>query len=269
MKTGFLQFAVRQHDYTANLTYIRDHLQGANFDLLVLPELLTSGYLFENRDQLMAFAKKHTLEQTVADLQSILQDQSHSGALIGTIPEVVDGRIYNTGIAVSRDGLLGKQRKRHLTRLEKDYFDPGNTIAVFDIKGIKTGIVTCFDAWFPELFRLLVRRGVQVICQPANFGGPWTLDIMRVRAMENRVFCIVANRTGREEAGGIVAEFRGESQIIDSNGEILIRAEKEGQLSLVDIAPSKALNKGNVMCDDLAAEWSRYEVEERIENPED
>ncbi len=264
MKTGFLQFAVRQHDYTANLRYIHDKLRETEFDLIVLPELFTSGYLFDNRDQLLAFTKKYPLEQAVADLRQILQTRNQPDALIGTVPELVDDRIYNTGIAVSREGLLGKQRKRHLTRLEKDYFDPGNTIAVFDINGIKTGIVTCFDAWFPELFRLLVRRGVQVICQPANFGGPWTLDIMRVRAMENRVFCIVANRTGREQAGGIVAEFRGESQIIDPSGEVLIKAEKEGQLSLVDIAHSKALNKGNVMCDDLAAEWSRYEIKERF-----
>lgn len=265
MKTGFLQFAVKQHNYSVNLEYLRNELQDTEFDLLVLPELFTSGYLFERRDHLLAFAKKYSLQKTAADLQSILKDQGHRGTLIGTVPEIVNDRIYNTGIAVSRKGLLGKQRKRHLTRLEKQYFDPGNTIKVFDIKGIRTGIVTCFDAWFPELFRLLVSRDVQLICQPANFGGPWTLDIMRVRAMENRVFCIIANRTGSEKTGDVEAEFRGESRIIDPNGEILVRAEKEDQLSLVDITPSKALNKDNVMCDDLAAEWNRYVVKKRIE----
>lgn len=264
MKTGFLQFAVRQYDYNANLEYLRNKLQDTEFNLLVLPELFTSGYLFERRDHLLAFAKNHSVKETAADLQSILKDQGHSGTLIATVPEAADDRIYNTGIAVSRKGLLGKQRKRHLTRLEKEYFDPGNAIAVFDVNGVKTGIVTCFDAWFPELFRLLVRRGVQVICQPANFGGPQTLNIMCVRAMENRVFCIVANRTGGEKAGNIEAEFRGDSQVIAPDGQILTQAEAEEALSVIDINPAEALEKGNIMCNDLAAEWSRYEVKERI-----
>jgi omega-amidase len=261
MKAGFFQYDVAHLNYEANLRRLRKQIPGLDFDLLVLPELFTSGYLFENRETLLTFAKNHTLEQTVEDLRQLLKGKNRGQVLVGTIPELKGDHIYNTGVAVSAGGLLGTQRKRHLPRLEKKSFTPGEAIHPIQVQNTTIGIVTCFDAWFPELFRLLVRQGVQLICQPANFGGPWTPDIMRVRAMENRLFCIVANRIGREKTQSIEAFFRGESQVIGPDGQVLALAEDQEALSVIDIDPSAALSKGNIMCDDLAAEWERYRIE--------
>lgn len=260
MKAGFFQYDVVQHNYEANLHYLREQVRGLDFDLLVLPELFTSGYLFENRRQLRAFAQKHPLTQTVEDLRQLLVENNQGGVLVGTVPELDRENIYNTGIAVSGGGLLGKQRKRHLTRLEKQFFTRGEDIHPIPIGNTTIGIVTCFDAWFPELFRLLVSRGVQLICQPANFGGPWTPDIMRVRAMENHVYCIVANRIGREKTDRIEAIFRGGSQIIQPDGQILARSDDQKVVSILEIDPVLSMKKSNMMCDDLADEWQRYTV---------
>src|SRR5690606_15396811 len=101
-----------------------------------------------------------------------------------------------TAVVVGPNGFVGKQRKLHTTTLEERIFDRGTQLNTFILGTASVGIVTCFDAWFPEASRELCVRGTQLLCQPAAFGGQQTLDLMRTRSMENRVFSATANRTG-------------------------------------------------------------------------
>jgi hypothetical protein len=124
--------------------------------------------------------------------------------------------------------------------------------------GCGFGVLTCFDLWMPEAARLLVRQGAQLLCCPANYGGPWTTQLARMRAMENATPLICANRTGVEMYAGVEATFRGESQIVGPMGEVWTSATEETALGLSIIDPTAHILKANPMCDDLMEEASRY-----------
>jgi predicted amidohydrolase len=68
-----------------------------------------------------------------------------------------------------------------------------------------------------------------------------------------------ANRTGREAAGQVEVEFRGESQVVDCDGTLLKSAGRAPATLVVDVDLSRADLKANAMCADLNAEWQRYQ----------
>ena len=84
----------------------------------------------------------------------------------------------------------------------------------------------------------------QIICHPSNLVLPWCQQAMITRSLENRVFSITANRTGTETNGGESLTFTGQSQILGTKGEILIRLnESETKLATCEIDPAEALDK--------------------------
>ena len=116
----------------------------------------------------------------------------------GSIPEVADGRMYNTCYVFDRSGAqLAKYRKMHLFDSdlpelhshESEIFGHGNSIEVFDTEFGRMGVAVCFDVRFPELMRTITQRGAELVFIPAQFTsitGPkyWKL-LLRARAMDN------------------------------------------------------------------------------------
>ncbi len=256
MQTAFLQYPVSFGDPAANFKQIRRAVDRAHVDLLVMPELCTVGYFHASPEALRVHAES-ALDGPTA--QFLLQLSAEKEAtLIAGIAERDGDAVYNTAIVVSRGRWLGKQRKCHLSRIEKPLFTPGDTFVCFDDDVCRFGVLTCFDLWFPEAARLLVRQGAQLLCCPANYGGPWTTQLARVRAMENATPLICANRSGVEMYAGEEVTFRGESQIIGPMGEVWTSATEETTLGISIIDPAAHIIKSNPMCDDLIAEAGRY-----------
>lgn len=258
MQTAFLQYPVSLGDREANFRQIRNVVDSTQFDFLVMPELCTIGYFHDSRDALLLHAESAIDGPTAQFLLKLSADKN--ATLIAGIAEHDGDHIYNTAIIVSRGKWLGKQRKCHLSRIEKILFTPGDSFACFDDGACRFGVLTCFDLWIPEAARLLVRQGAQLLCCPANYGGPWTTQLARIRAMENATPLICANRTGMEMYLGAEATFRGESQIVGPMGEIWASATEETSLGLSIIDPTAHILKANPMCDDLMIEASRYEL---------
>ena len=123
---------------------------------------------------------------------------------------------------------------------EKEYFEPGDLMPrPFNVNGVKIGMLICFDWMFPEIYRTLALQGADVICQPSNIVIPGKAQrAIPVHAMINRVFVVLANRTGTE--GNLT--FTGTSLIAGTDGEILAQAsfsEEEVLIAEVDISLSK------------------------------
>lgn len=256
MKIGFYQFDVMHKQPKVNLQKVAAALQDQEFDLMVLPELFTIGHLFESSNDLRPYAEELKSSATIKALQKMLKGTQ--AYIIAGIAEKEEEAIFNTAIIVNAEGLVGKQQKVHLTRLEKSIFSPGNKFETFFVGEVNIGIITCFDGWFPEASRQLVLQGAQVLCQPANFGGTGTLDMMKVRAMENLVYVVTANRIGNEKIPGVDASFRGESQIVNPEGVVLTKATQNELLQIIEIDPALAHQKNNVMCEDFWQEWEFY-----------
>jgi omega-amidase len=254
VQLGVFQFDVVSCELEENLRRITDGTRQLQVDLLILPELCTSGYLL-NREQ----AERLAIELPGQGIEPFERLAKHLGAwIIAGVIEKSEKALYNTALVVGPNGWLGKQRKLHLTTLEAPLFQRGTELETFALRSDTVGIVTCFDAWFPEACRELSRRGAQLLCQPAAFGGTQTLEIMRVRSMENHVFSATANRIGRETTLDLAVDFRGESQIVDCHGRILAAARNDERAIVVEVDLALANVKANAMCADFSAEWERY-----------
>ena len=241
MKVGFFQFNIVSKDPEANRKILYDNLQDKKFDLLVLPELFTTGYLLGSSENAYPYAEEIPNGKTVKLLEKL--SKSVDGYIIGSMMEREGDKLYNSAIVVGPEGYVGKQRKLNPTDYESRYSLSGDSVEIFIIRGIKVGVAICFDLWFSELSRYFFNNGVQILCHTANFGGIQSPAIAQARAVENKMFVVSCNRTGREVDDSIEADFRGESRVVDIDGNILAQATGEVEFSVVDIEPGHAKDK--------------------------
>lgn len=246
MRVGFLQFfpkfALGEEDKTKNIEKVRTFLEGAKADLIVLPELFATGYLFESREELARLSEEPD-GPTSAAMRQLSKDSG--AALVGTVAERSGDRIFNTCYAWSDGEIAGTYKKVHLFDREKDLFSAGDMpFPVVDVKGARVGLMICFDWIFPEVARVLALEGAQILCHPSNLVLPFCPAAMVTRCIENRVYAITANRVGMERTRDIEIEFIGMSEVVAPNGDILARAGREEEmLQIVDIDPTLADEK--------------------------
>ena len=260
MKIGYLQYAVIQRDREANLNYIEEKLKNKTFDLLVLPELFTSGYAFDTKEEILPFVENIKESYTINRLTKLAK-RSH-GYIVGTIPELSNDKIYNTAITVGPEGLVSTFRKIHITDYEQRIFSAGHSIEVCKCNKAHIGTMICFDCWFPPLSSKLRQLGAQIICHPSCFGGEVTPTIIPIRALENQCFIISCNRIGEELFDGVLEPYRGESQIVNPDGKVLIQADNQEQLALIDIDLTEVNNPefGSYISSDFLTEHKKYEI---------
>ena len=251
MRIGFYQFSPVFGDVQANHSKIASALEDASVDLLMLPELATSGYLFTSREEVEKLAEPIPGPTTEFLRQIAREREMH---IVVGLPERDGDALYNSAALVSPQGIVTHYRKAHLFYEEKLYFQPGDTgFPVVDIEGVKVGLLICYDHMFPEAARTLTLQGAQIIRHPSNLVMPGKGQFTsRVRALENRVFWVLANRWGVEERGGKRLHYTGESQIVSPDGSLLAEAPCEGDaLEIVEIDPPQALDKHVTKLNDL------------------
>jgi predicted amidohydrolase len=243
MRIGFFQFAPRFGQVDHNLEALAAAVSGVQADLVVAPELALSGYLFTRKREVEQMAEE--VPGPATDRLTRASAEANCHVVVG-LAERSGDRLYNSAVLIGPRGVLGVYRKVHLFYEEKLYFSPGDRgFPLFDIRGVKVGLLVCFDHFFPEAARTLALQGAQIICHPSNLVLPEYGQLTtRVRSIENRVFWILANRYGTERRDGKTLTYSGCSQITADNGEILARAQAEGDsLTVVQVDPQRALNK--------------------------
>jgi len=157
--------------------------------------------------------------------------REHGLSVIAGVFEPVEGRVYNTAVAIGPSGSIeAAYRKIHLFdsfgARESELVAPGDTPVVVELAGLRVGLVTCYDIRFPELTRALVDLGAEVFAVIAAWGsGPmkeehWT-TLVRARAIENTTWVAAVGQAPNPEARdgfGI-----GRSMLVDPMG--VIRAD--------------------------------------------
>jgi predicted amidohydrolase len=193
---------------------------GAN--VVVLPELANSGYMFENAGELRRLAEP-VHGPTVREWESLAAWRQL--VVVGGLAELgEDGLVYNTAVLVDDTGLRRSYRKTHLWNGEKTCgFAPGAAAPpVIDTRFGRIGMAVCYDLEFPELVRLVALDGADLLCGPVNWplfprpAGERPNEIVRVQANAavNRMFVAVADRNGTERG----QEWLGGSVIVDADG---------------------------------------------------
>ena len=255
MRIGLLQFAPRHGDVDANLDHIARALSKVHADLMVLPELCTTGYLFPLRSEIARLAEPVPNGPACEAMAALSRDTK--ATIVWGMAERADSRIFNSAVMVTPQGKFHVYHKAHLFVDEKDLFDRGDSpFPVFDLPPVirhsdlvighstKVGMLVCFDHFFPEAARSLALHGAQIICHPSNLVLEYAHTNSVTRAVENRVFWILANRTGSETLGDKTLTFNGRSQIVAPDGRLLGRADPDSEeLLIVDIDPAEALDK--------------------------
>lgn len=255
-RIGFLQFEPLFGRVDHNLDRIEKLLSGCPADLVVIPELASTGYNFTSPPELEELAEPIPGGPATRRLEQIARRERVS--LVAGIAERLESGsgavFYNSAVLVTPDGYAGTYRKVHLFDREKLFFQPGDLgFPVFTLPGpgaVRVGIMVCFDWRFPEAARSLALEGADVIAHPSNLLKPWCQAAMVTRCLENRVFAITANRTGVEDRGGVRLEFTGASQVVDPGGRVLAAANGgEECLRLVEVdlmaARRKTVNDHN------------------------
>lgn len=243
MRVGFVQFKPLFGEKEWNLRRSVDLIESVDADLLVLPELCTTGYLFVTREE------AETLAEPIPDGSSVAAWRESSARksvhLVAGLAEKANGRLFNSAVLIRPDGRVHVYRKAHLFYEEKRWFEPGDTgFRVYDIGEARIGMMICFDWIFPEVARILSLSGADILCHPANLVLPYCPDAMVTRCIENRVFAITSNRTGTERRGSQKLTYIGMSEIVDPRGKILARADQIGdEVRVVEIHPTTARDK--------------------------
>jgi predicted amidohydrolase len=190
--------------------------------LVVIPELCTTGYVFADRAEAESLAEEipdGPTTQTLIELCRRLDIH-----LVAGIAERDDGFIYNSAVLLSPAGHLGTYRKLHLWNKENEIFEPGNLgLPVFETALGCIGLLICYDAWFPEAFRVLTLRGADAICLPTNWvpipgqradRPAMALALCQSAAHVNCVHVVAADRVGSERG----QPFIGQSVIVGPTG---------------------------------------------------
>lgn len=249
MRAGFIQFMPDFGDIEGNIQKISRLVEGIDAELIILPELCNTGYLFTSRQEVVRLGEEIPSGITTQALCRLAKAK-HAYLVAGLI-ERCGKKFYNASVLIGPDGYIATYRKIHLFYEETLWFVPGDLkFAVYDIGNCRVGMMICFDWIFPEVARVLALQGADVLCHPANLIHPYCQEAMVTRCLENRVFAITANRTGIETRGDKQLRFTGKSQITGPNGAILCRAgeiaEETGSVCIdVQRAREKAFNPYN------------------------
>ena len=151
---------------------------------------------------------------------------------------------YNTSVLISPDGqIAATYRKVHLFGWEDgepSVMSAGTELSVVETPLGTTGLATCYDLRFPELFRALVDRGATAILLTSGWPdrriGHWTV-LAQARAIENQVWFFACNTAGTH-AG---VQMGGRSIVVDPRGEVVAEAGIDEEILTVEIDPNAAV----------------------------
>ena len=195
---------------------------GTGAQLVVLPELATTGYMFTDREE------AHSLSEEIPggpSSQRILETAKDLGvcAVVG-VAERDGGRLFNTACVFGPDGFVGHFRKVHLWDRENVLFEPGDLgFPVFNTPIGRIATFICYDGWFPESYRSCVLAGADLICIPTNWvpipgqghhAQAMATILCMASAHSNSVVVAAADRVGVERG----QPFIGQSLIVSHTG---------------------------------------------------
>jgi predicted amidohydrolase len=148
----------------------------------------------------------------------------HAGSIV---ERDADGTLYNTSLLFAPDGELHRTyRKIHRFGFDKGeatLMGAGHEIVTVPAADTVIGLATCYDLRFPELFRLLVGAGAQLLVVPAGWPARrrahWSL-LARARAVESQAYVLACGTAGTH-AG---VEQAGRSVVVDPWGEVVAEA---------------------------------------------
>lgn len=200
-------------------------------DILVLPEMWTTAFTLPDLNEIA----DNEGEPTTSFIQQLAKE-FEVNIVAGSIANKKNGNVYNTALIVDRKGcVVYTYDKIHLVPMldEHNYLTGGEEkVHMFELEGVKMGIIICYDLRFPELSRNLMLQGVDVLHIVAEWPAPrknhWKY-LQLARAIENQMYVVSCNRIGSYNN----EEFAGTSMIINPWGEPLVIGSEDKEETII------------------------------------
>jgi len=241
VKVTIAQINTTNGDIAGNTAKIIDAIKTAKSqgsDLVVFPELTTHGYTSQDW-----FQDADIIQHALDPLDKIIPETKGITAIVGAIrpnPDPNGRRLFNCAAVIHDGELLGLEDKILLPEYDvfddPRWFEPGDHCRLFQVNGIKIGVVVCEDFWNDKTFwreRLyetdptdeVIALGADVIvsinASPYNKGKiKLRCDMVAHRAKLQERPIVFVNLVGGND--GII--FDGASIIADEEGDIILQA---------------------------------------------
>ncbi|CAE8588632.1 unnamed protein product [Polarella glacialis] len=261
-KIGLCQTDV-SHDKKVSLANAKASVAEAvakGAELVVLGEMFSCPYATKYFEQ---YGERLPLPGQAADESSpsvkLLIDMAkeHKVWLIGgSLPELVDGKVYNTCLVLNSEGdIVAKHRKAHLFDIdvaatetrpamkfkESDILSPGEQMTLVDTPWCRIGVGICYDVRFPELGLAMRAEGAKVLVYPGAFNmttGPAHYNLLtRARAVDTQSYVVSCSPARSKDPNDYQAW--GHSQIAGPWADMLVEAEHEPGVFVVEVDPSE------------------------------
>lgn len=247
-----MQFAPRWLDREANakrMLQLAEKEVASGAQLIVFPELANVGYITPtSRGELPSFGPgvdsvdfavrylkaAEPVPGPTTELLASLASKHNVYVVLGLAEHhpVIPGTLFNSAALIGPHGIIGVQHKIHIPTNERYHFYPGSTVDVYVTELGNIGLIVCYDAWFPELARVLTLKGAEILCAihatqtgiVANQTETYRARAI-IRARENATYYLLCNRAGKEGR----TEFLGHSVIAAPDGEVLAASDTVGE----------------------------------------
>ncbi len=260
IKLGLVQHAcpvgaTREQNLAKAVGMIRD-AAGRGAQLIATQELFTGCYFPQAEDE-SRFDLAETVPGPTSQALCELANELNVEITASLFEKRAPGVYHNTSVMIDMSGkIVGKYRKMHIPDdprfYEKYYFTPGdartdgcqglNGFAVQNMRLATTGMLVCWDQWFPEAARLTAMQGAEILFYPTAIGWhkeeadgenqrqreSWQI-IQRSHAIANGVFVAAINRVGVEDD----LTFWGSSFVVDPGGQVIAQASADQEEVLI------------------------------------
>lgn len=241
--TGLFRLAVAQSPGElptprARLDWLAATLDGLaqkKVTLLALPEMFLSGYYIGEAVHEHAEAADGPGAREIAALAA-----RFGIAVLYGYAERADGLLYSAAQCFGPDGApLGHHRKLAIPPgFETDYYSAGAGCRLFELGGLKIGLLVCYDCEFTEPMRHLAGLGAELVVVPTALSDQWdwvSRKMVPTRAYENGLYLAYANHAGRENG----LTYLGASFIAAPDGVELARAGAAPEVLMAEIDPAR------------------------------
>jgi predicted amidohydrolase/ribosomal protein S18 acetylase RimI-like enzyme len=190
--------------FAGQCEYFLDVASEYKCDFILFPEIFTTQLLslVQATNPAEAMRKLSDFTPAYLELFTRLAVKYNVNVVGGSHFTVEDGDLYNIAYLFRRNGTLGKQYKLHITPAERHWWGVkgGSQVEVFETDKGKIAIQVCYDIEFPELARVAVERGAQILfvpfCTDERYAYLRVRYCAQARCVENHVYVAIAGSVG-------------------------------------------------------------------------
>lgn len=208
VRLGVVQWQMRSYKDVEELMrqaeFFVDALSAYQSDFVLFPEFFNAPLMakYNHLSESESIRELAKFTEQIVQAFSRLAISYNANIITGSMPELVDGVLYNAGYLCKRNGQVERYEKIHVTPDEEKVWamKGGNKLQTFQTDCGKIGILICYDVEFPELSRLLAAEGMDILFVPfltdTQNGYARVKNCAQARAIENECYVAIAGSVG-------------------------------------------------------------------------